>query len=103
MLGVECSELPKKKLSLRGGSIRKAQRMWRCAQPCVLLATALAAVAFIGSASSAAAAGQANPLPDPAGPLPETAETRAADAIFQQLLQDPKNVDLTFRYAEAAV
>jgi tetratricopeptide (TPR) repeat protein len=77
--------------------------MWRCAQPCVLLATALAAVAFIGSASSAAAADQANPLPDPAGPLPETAETRAADAIFQQLLQDPKNVDLTFRYAEAAV
>jgi Tetratricopeptide repeat len=41
--------------------------------------------------------------PNPADPLPDTAETRAADALFEQLLKDPKNVDLTFRYAEAAV
>jgi tetratricopeptide (TPR) repeat protein len=45
----------------------------------------------------------ADPPPDPAKPIPDTAESREADALFVQLLKDPKNVDLTFRYAEAAV
>ena len=40
---------------------------------------------------------------NPAQPIPETAETRAVDELFEQLLKDPKNIDLTFRYAEAAI
>ena len=41
--------------------------------------------------------------PNPAEPIPDTAESRAADALFAELLKDPKNVDLTFHYAEAAL
>jgi hypothetical protein len=41
--------------------------------------------------------------PNPSGPLPVTPESRAADALFEQLLKEPKNVDLTFRYAEASI
>ena len=36
-------------------------------------------------------------------PFADTPEQREADALFQQLLKDPKNVDLTFRYAQAAI
>jgi hypothetical protein len=34
---------------------------------------------------------------------PDTAESREADELFKELLQDPMNVELTFRYAEAAI
>ncbi len=40
---------------------------------------------------------------DSPSPAPDTAESRGADALFDQLLKDPKNFDLTFRYAEAAL
>jgi tetratricopeptide (TPR) repeat protein len=36
-------------------------------------------------------------------PFQNTPEAHEADDLFQQLLKDPKNVDLTFRYAQAAV
>jgi hypothetical protein len=36
-------------------------------------------------------------------PFADTPETAEADALFNQLLKDPKNIDLTFRYAEAAI
>lgn len=36
-------------------------------------------------------------------PFQNTPESREADELFQQLLKDPKNVDLTFRYAQAAI
>jgi len=36
-------------------------------------------------------------------PFQNTPEAQEADDLFQQLLKDPKNVDLTFRYAQAAV
>jgi len=38
-----------------------------------------------------------------AEPTPDTAASREADALFRELLTDPKNVELTFRYAEAAI
>ncbi len=34
---------------------------------------------------------------------PDAAASREADALFRELLKDPKNVELTFRYAEAAI
>jgi hypothetical protein len=34
---------------------------------------------------------------------PETPESREAEALFKELLKDPTNVELTFRYAEAAI
>ncbi len=43
--------------------------------------------------------GQSSPAPAPAGSTRE----EQADALFQLLLKDPTNVDLNFRYAEAAV
>ena len=36
-------------------------------------------------------------------PFQNTPEAQEADDLFRQLLKDPKNVDLTFRYAQAAV
>jgi tetratricopeptide repeat protein len=36
-------------------------------------------------------------------PFQNTPEAHEADELFQQLLKDPKNVDLTFRYAQAAI
>ena len=36
-------------------------------------------------------------------PFQDTPEAREADELFQQLLKDPKNVDLTFRYAQASI
>ena len=36
-------------------------------------------------------------------PFQNTPEAHEADELFQQLLKDPKNVELTFRYAQAAV
>jgi len=36
-------------------------------------------------------------------PPPGTAASRDADALFTELLKDPENVELTFRYAEAAI
>jgi hypothetical protein len=36
-------------------------------------------------------------------PVPDSVAARDADVLFQQLLKDPKNVDLTFRYAQAAI
>jgi hypothetical protein len=45
----------------------------------------------------------ADTAPDPARPLPDNAQSREVDALFEQLLKDPKNVELTFRYAEAAI
>ena len=68
---------------------------WRSALGAVSIALA------IGTPVTGAFA--ADTPPNPAEPLPDTAESRAADALFEQLLKDPKNVDLTFRYAEAAV
>ena len=40
---------------------------------------------------------------DQPAPFQNTPEAREADELFQQLLKDPKNVDLTFRYAQAAI
>jgi hypothetical protein len=56
----------------------------------------------VGSASLATAAAAETP-PNPAERTPDTPELRETDAIFAELLKDPKNVDLTFRYAEAAL
>jgi len=42
-------------------------------------------------------------IAETAGPAPDSAASRDADVLFQQLLKDPKNVDLTFRYAQAAI
>jgi len=67
---------------------------WRSAFVAVGIALA------VGASTSGAFA---DAPPNPAEPIPESPETRAADALFEQLLKDPKNVDLTFRYAEAAV
>jgi hypothetical protein len=39
---------------------------------------------------------------DQPAPFQDTPEAHEADQLFQQLLKDPKNVDLTFRYAQAA-
>jgi thioredoxin-like negative regulator of GroEL len=58
------------------------------------------AVALLASLSAAALADT------PAAseqPFADTPDAREADALFQQLLKDPKNVDLTFRYAQAAI
>jgi len=36
-------------------------------------------------------------------PFQNTPEAQEADELFQQLLKDPKNIDLTFHYAQAAI
>jgi hypothetical protein len=59
-------------------------------------------IGIIGMVLGSAAAIAESP-PNPADPLPDTPEAREADARFQELLKEPKNVDLTFRYAEAAL
>jgi hypothetical protein len=66
----------------------------------------------IGSATAFALAAALMGVPAPAladappsaeRPFTDTPEQREADDLFQQLLKDPKNVDLTFRYAQAAI
>jgi tetratricopeptide (TPR) repeat protein len=70
---------------LRGGS-----RFGRLAALCVSLAVGA------GLPRIAIAA-------DQIAPFQNTPEAQEADVLFQQLLKDPKNVELTFRYAQAAV
>lgn len=62
----------------------------------------LAGAALALTALVAATAGAQTPQ-NPSAPIPDTEQSREADALFAQLLKDPKNVDLTFRYAEAAI
>jgi len=59
---------------------------------------ALSALLTVG----AALAGPAVAADQPA-PFADTPAAHEADDLFQQLLKDPKNVDLTFRYAQAAI
>jgi Tetratricopeptide repeat len=82
----------------RGGGVRKTRRARRRTRVCWPLDIAVALAGAISAPSVAIAA-----TSNPAGPIPDTAESREADALFEQLLKDPKNVDLTFRYAEAAI
>jgi tetratricopeptide (TPR) repeat protein len=56
-------------------------------------------VALAFSAGLTVTAGAA----DQPKPFQNTPEAQEADQLFQQLLKDPKNVDLTFRYAQAAI
>jgi hypothetical protein len=69
----------------RGGS-----RRGRLAAVCVSLTIGAALPGFAVAA-------------DPPAPFQNTPEAQEADDLFRQLLKDPKNVDLTFRYAQAAV
>lgn len=62
---------------------------------------ALGAVLAIGSALPALS--HADQLPDVSRPYSDTEQSREADALFEQLLKDPKDVDLILRYAEAAI
>ena len=77
-----CAALPRR---CRGGS-----RPGRLVTLCMSLAIG---VALPGYAIAA----------DQPAPFQNTPEAREADELFQQLLKDPKNVDLTFRYAQAAI
>jgi len=72
---------------------RRGERLRRAA-------SAGATAALCGLVSAGAVAQAPPPAPKP---FADTAESQAADALFQQLLKDPKNVDLTFRYAQAAI
>jgi hypothetical protein len=69
----------------RGGS-----RRGRLAALCVSMA--------IGMALHGVAVAADQPVP-----FQNTPEAQEADELFRQLLKDPKNVDLTFRYAQAAI
>jgi tetratricopeptide (TPR) repeat protein len=62
---------------------------------------AIAAAVIIAGIASAAMAADAPPSAEQ--PFSDTPDSREADQLFEQLLKDPKNIDLTFRYAQAAI
>ena len=62
-----------------------------------LLQIALVLAGTVSLPAISARAATASELP------PDTPDSREADALFKELLKDPKNVELTFRYAEAAI
>jgi len=72
-----------------GRSVARSRRVSRCG----LFGIRLAAVLLW--LSSGVAVGQPTPVGTP--------EDEQANALFKELLKDPTNVDLNFRYAEAAV
>jgi len=76
----------------RGSGSRRARPRW----PIAVAAALAAAVALPAGAGAQASADQPNPFID-------TPQSREAEALFQQLLKEPKNIDLTFRYAQAAI
>jgi hypothetical protein len=76
---------------LRGNGRRRAWR-WPIA-----VAALLAASAALPSGAGA------QPSADQPNPFNDTPAAREAEALFQQLLKSPKNIDLTFRYAQAAI
>jgi hypothetical protein len=71
------------------------KRLRRVPSPLWLITVAIMVAVSLPMISAAAS--------NSAEPLPDTAESRDADVLFEELLKDPKNVELTFRYAEAAI
>lgn len=63
------------------------------------LTTGIALAVGSGMPSAASADLSSNPPQ----PFADTEQSRDADALFEQLLKDPKNIELTLRYAEAAI
>src|ERR1700733_10962533 len=67
------------------------RRLWRDAPVALAVLAALAVGALAQTPS------------EPERPFADTPEEREAETLFEQLLKDPKNIELTLRYAEAAI
>lgn len=75
-----------------------ALRQWRRSGPWPARLAMLGVSLAIGTALAAPAIAA-----DAPAPFADTPAAHEADELFQQLLKDPKNVDLTFKYAQAAI